>query len=110
MQYRIPFLMAAIALLANPLLAQVFVDVNASGAGNGNSWMDAYTSLQPAITDADAANEQVWVANGTYTPGSNITMADLYRSIIPFVALMILGLGICIVFPEIILLLPRLLL
>lgn len=40
----------------------------------------------------------------------NITMVDLYRSIIPFVALMILGLGICIVFPEIILLLPRLLL
>jgi TRAP-type mannitol/chloroaromatic compound transport system permease large subunit len=36
-------------------------------------------------------------------------MADLYLSIIPFVLLMILGLLICIVFPDIILYLPRLL-
>jgi tripartite ATP-independent transporter DctM subunit len=39
----------------------------------------------------------------------SVTMADLYLSIIPFVALMILGLLICIVFPDIILYLPRLL-
>ena len=39
----------------------------------------------------------------------SVTMADLYLSIIPFVLLMILGLLICIVFPDIILYLPRLL-
>jgi tripartite ATP-independent transporter DctM subunit len=39
----------------------------------------------------------------------SVTMGDLYRSIIPFVALMILGLLICIAFPDIILYLPRLL-
>jgi tripartite ATP-independent transporter DctM subunit len=39
----------------------------------------------------------------------SVTMGDLYRAVIPFVALMILGLGLCIVFPEIILLLPNLL-
>ena len=39
----------------------------------------------------------------------SVTMADLYLSIIPFVVLMILGLLICIVFPDIILYLPRLL-
>jgi len=38
-----------------------------------------------------------------------VTMGDIYRSIVPFVALMILGLGMCMVIPEIILLLPRLL-
>jgi tripartite ATP-independent transporter DctM subunit len=39
----------------------------------------------------------------------SVTMGDLYRSIIPFVALMMLGLGICIALPDVILLLPRLL-
>lgn len=38
-----------------------------------------------------------------------VTMGDLYRSILPFVALMMLGLGMCMAVPEIILLLPRLL-
>ena len=42
-------------------------------------------------------------------PPPSVTMADLYLSIIPFVLLMILGLLICIVFPDIILYLPRLL-
>ena len=39
----------------------------------------------------------------------DVTMIDIYRSIIPFVFLMLLGLGICIMFPEIILILPRML-
>jgi tripartite ATP-independent transporter DctM subunit len=39
----------------------------------------------------------------------DVTMLDIYRSIVPFVFLMLLGLGLCIAFPEIILLLPELL-
>ncbi len=39
----------------------------------------------------------------------DVTMIYIYRSIIPFVFLMLLGLGICIMFPEIILILPRML-
>jgi tripartite ATP-independent transporter DctM subunit len=39
----------------------------------------------------------------------SVTMGDLYRSIIPFVALMITGLLVCIAFPDIILYLPRML-
>jgi tripartite ATP-independent transporter DctM subunit len=38
-----------------------------------------------------------------------VTMLDIYRSIVPFVLLMLLGLGLCIAFPKIILLLPELL-
>ena len=38
-----------------------------------------------------------------------VTMLDIYRSIVPFVCLMLLGLGLCIAFPKIILLLPELL-
>jgi tripartite ATP-independent transporter DctM subunit len=39
----------------------------------------------------------------------SVTMGDLYRSIIPFVGLMLLGLGICMAVPDIILRLPSLL-
>ena len=37
-----------------------------------------------------------------------ITMGDIYRSIIPFIFLQIIGLAICMVFPEIMLYLPSL--
>ncbi len=39
----------------------------------------------------------------------DVTMIDIYRSIVPFVFLMLLGLGLCMAFPEIILFLPGLL-
>ena len=39
----------------------------------------------------------------------DVTMIDIYRSIVPFVFLMLIGLGLCIAFPEIILMLPGLL-
>jgi tripartite ATP-independent transporter DctM subunit len=38
-----------------------------------------------------------------------VVMTDIYRSIIPFVALQALGLVVCMIFPEIILYLPKLL-
>lgn len=45
----------------------VFVDENATGANDGSSWADAFTTLQDA--DASVApNDNVWVAAGTYKP------------------------------------------
>ena len=38
---------------------------------------------------------------------ASVSMGDIYRSIIPFVILMAIGLGICIAFPQIILVLPN---
>jgi len=43
---------------------------------------------------------------GTAPPG--VTMTDVYRGMYPFVALQVIGLGLCIYFPEIVLWLPRL--
>ena len=37
-----------------------------------------------------------------------ITMAQIYRSSLPFLALQIVGLSICIIFPDVVLWLPRL--
>lgn len=38
----------------------------------------------------------------------SVTMAQIYRSSLPFMALQALGLGVCITFPEVVLWLPRL--
>ena len=43
-----------------------YVKVDATGANNGTSWADAYTTLQDAL--ADAGCTEIWVAAGVYYP------------------------------------------
>ncbi len=70
---------------APPILGKtLFVDAHAVGenGSNGNSWVDAYKTLNEALETARSANSdplsdndvaQIWVADGVYTPGSNRT-------------------------------------
>ncbi len=44
-----------------------FVNVNAFGVKNGNSWATAYSSIQDALTEA-VNGDEIWVAKGTYKP------------------------------------------
>src|SRR5690554_5767517 len=46
----------------------IYVDVGASGAGDGSTWADAFTYLQDALAAAGSGGE-IWVAGGVYTPG-----------------------------------------
>lgn len=48
----------------------LYVNKAATGANNGSSWSDAYTSFQDALALANAYPNvtQIWVAKGTYYP------------------------------------------
>ena len=46
---------------------KLYVNAAATGANNGTTWADAYTSLDAAIAAFTTVNE-IWVAAGTYKP------------------------------------------
>ncbi len=50
-----------------PTFSQLFVKPIAIGTGDGSSWANASANLQ-AMIDASEANDEVWVAAGTYKP------------------------------------------
>lgn len=58
----------------------IYVDANATGANNGSSWLNAYVSLQDALSDANSADKpvEIRVAKGIYKPdqGDGITPGD----------------------------------
>ncbi|MBK9014050.1 MAG: hypothetical protein IPM82_08145 [Saprospiraceae bacterium] len=55
---------------------KLFVNDDATGTNNGSSWADAYTNLQSALAIAEEG-DQIWVAEGTYLPGSDPTSTFL---------------------------------
>ncbi|MEO1619945.1 MAG: DUF4114 domain-containing protein [Cyanobacteria bacterium J06632_3] len=51
-------------------MSVIFVNQNASGNQDGSSWQNAFIDLQAAIALA-VDGDEIWVAQGTYVPGSS---------------------------------------
>ncbi|HSR33546.1 MAG TPA: right-handed parallel beta-helix repeat-containing protein, partial [Anaerolineae bacterium] len=77
------FFMLAVALALSAAGGQeslaadgiIYVDADATALGNGTSWEDAYTTLQPAL-DGAVTGDQIWVAVGIYTPTHEFSPGD----------------------------------
>ena len=48
----------------------VFVDDTATGNDDGTTWINAYTNLQDGLASARVSGYDVWIAEGTYYPGT----------------------------------------
>ncbi len=62
----IALVIALTVSVPTPAPGVVYVDNNATGANDGSSWADAYTTIQVGIDYADVSDDDVWVAQGTY--------------------------------------------
>ena len=68
----------------------IYVKTNGNDSNNGNSWATAYKTLQKALENA-AAEDEIWVANGTYKPtvkaGNGTQDRDMAFVLVPDVKL-----------------------
>lgn len=61
-----------VCLQGTPSMADVIhVDADASSGGNGESWSQAYDDLQDAFSKPPSSGDEIWVADGTYRPGTS---------------------------------------
>ncbi len=69
---------AWIVILPGPKV--VYVDADATGANNGQSWADAYTALGNAL-DVVSNGDEIRVAQGTYRPNDGIVIIGDHREL-----------------------------
>lgn len=57
-----------------------YVNATATGANNGTSWANAFTSLDQALAIA-FVGEEIWLAKGVYTPASKTSSFQLVSGV-----------------------------
>ena len=58
----------------------LYVNDDAGGSNDGTSWANAFTDLQDALNSTCPGITQIWVAQGTYTPGTARTDAFVMKN------------------------------
>ena len=68
-------MMTILATLSGVHAGTVYVDVSASGASDGSSWVNAYPTLRAAV-DASAAGDEIRIAEGVYFVSTSGSRTD----------------------------------
>lgn len=71
-------LLAVLAVLPAHAQTVRYVDADAAGAATGLSWADAFPALPAALAVAQPGDE-VWIAEGTYTPTDGADRAATFQ-------------------------------
>ena len=109
-----PFEWIEICLIVLPVFGPILLKYdfsdhlgNNAGAAHVLTWFGTLVAvnLQTAFM-TPPFGATLFYMKGTAPPG--VTMSDVFRAMYPFVALQVVGLGLCIYFPSISLRLPRL--
>ncbi|MFT3909189.1 MAG: T9SS type A sorting domain-containing protein [Ferruginibacter sp.] len=64
----------SVSLVTNKTISQTrhYVKAAATGTGDGSSWANASGDLQAMIDAIQFANEEIWIAKGTYLPTKTV--------------------------------------
>ena len=105
-----PFEWIEICLIVLPIFAPILMKYDFSDHLGDNSGLMVWFGTLVAVNLQTAFmtppfGATLFYMKGTAPPG--ITMSDIYRGMYPFVTLQVVGLLLCIAFPEIVLWLPR---
>ncbi len=105
-----PFEWIEICLIVLPIFAPILMKYDFSDHLGDNTGLMVWFGTLVAVNLQTAFmtppfGATLFYMKGTAPPG--ITMSDIYRGMYPFVALQVVGLLLCIAFPQIVLWLPR---
>jgi TRAP-type mannitol/chloroaromatic compound transport system permease large subunit len=106
-----PFEWIEICLIVLPVFAPILMQYDFSGHLGEQRYLMAWFGTLVAVNLQTSFmtppfGATLFYMKGTAPPG--VTMSDVYRGMYPFVALQLVGLGLCIYYPSIVLWLPGL--
>src|SRR5262249_2936462 len=70
-RYTMGSLTGSPCVLHLPPAQVIYVNASAAPGGDGATWLTAYNDLQTALASQQGCRRFIWVAAGTYSPGTN---------------------------------------